>query len=112
MPRFERACLLCGKKVSSLSGLTRHTEICLRKRNKPDVENINNALLPSVTEASSEFHIEGYIPQREFDIISNPGLENTEFNSLLVDSPENNILLTETDPRKQVYYWSKQKLSN
>jgi hypothetical protein len=32
MSDSRRACRLCGKQVSSISGLTRHTEICQRKR--------------------------------------------------------------------------------
>lgn len=32
MPQFKRACRLCGKQVSSVSGLTRHTEVCQKKR--------------------------------------------------------------------------------
>src|ERR1700722_15714589 len=42
MPQFRRACRLCGKQVSSISGLTRHTEVCQKKRKAfREVENVD-----------------------------------------------------------------------
>lgn len=103
MPRFERACRLCGKKVSSLSGLTRHTEICLRKRQIPSVANFNNTPATHV-HASSEPHAKDRIPQKEIDDIEDSSFgENI---GLPVDS-QDTILFAEplADLGKQAYYW-------
>jgi hypothetical protein len=45
MPQFKRACRLCGKQVSSVSGLTRHTEVCQKKRKAlREMENVDRPI--------------------------------------------------------------------
>ena len=45
MPQFRRACRLCGKQVSSISGLTRHTEVCQKKRKAlREMENVDRPI--------------------------------------------------------------------
>ena len=45
MPQFKRACRLCGKQVSSVSGLTRHTEVSQKKRKAlREMENVDRPI--------------------------------------------------------------------
>ena len=44
MPQFKRACRLCGKQVSSVSGLTRHTEVCRKRKALREIENTDRRI--------------------------------------------------------------------
>ena len=85
MPAFKRACRLCGKQVSSISGLTRHTEYCrekLKKKALDEVENVNCMLLPPPTHSGLESHCYGYISQEQ-DCDNNSRWGDVECNNII-----------------------------